>query len=990
MAGTATTDTTRAPASSADYSAWTSATTGTQVTTSITLPANAQSVDIYIRPVIDTINEYPEGLRLTAALNGSNYTLGATTTTVVLIYDSMDIPANDKLFIGTFLAQTGTTTSASGFATVILNGLNNKARISTTFNGLTTPQTDIDGAHIHFVGGTIVYGEPDGLPNGQLVEYPWTIVDSAGYKGQRLIDALFHLNSEYLYVNVHTTRYAGGEIRAELFRVDTGPFVVPTAPPGLENLANDEQVRRDCARFLTQATFGASDADVTALFNSIVAPKTTAANRITAFTNWINTQWTRDQTSLYDYHRAANNQEWVLRGQGANLPAVVDDPATTTIDETYPAAPPPGNPLDWTRWGVVPSPAGAWTYRPIPPGLSKESYDVDYFNRRRGWWSIANRSHDQLRQRTAFALEQIFVVSDREATVQTRTFGHSRYYDMLGDHADGVRTLYPPNPLSAYSSPPTLATGYTSGAALTIRDLLEDISKSPIMGKYLSHLQNQKATYADTNGSGILGDTVGGVADEIILSPDENYAREIMQLFSIGLLMLHPDGTIQLVGGGQPQATYSNDDIKELSRVFTGWSYAWSQNSAANGYVPPTPHTTNFFGSAGAEYYHPGYEHPMKPFANYHDLGAKNVLGTAIPAYTGSPTDTPAREAYAEADLDASLDILYNHPNIGPFLSRLLIQRFVTSNPSRGYVYRVAQVFNDSNGATAGGVRGSIKDMVRTILLDYEARSLTYVDPQTINATTSVNVGYGKVKEPILRYVQILRAFNARSQIDFDEPSPDTNDLVFYGYPAGQLNNLGTTPTRFRYGDTVSVLGQTPNNMPSVFNWYLPDYSPGGQVAAAGLFAPELQILGENMVVNNINYHRSIDYGAIIDPLAALPGGLNVGNLLGDTGGLLDNINIDASALTAAYKANRDGAGATNVTAATFLIDELDELLCSGSLKAKYAYTLNGEDPRSVMIDQLALISPTTTVPLPIANAGARVRAALYLITSTPEFIVQK
>ncbi|HYF34232.1 MAG TPA: DUF1800 family protein, partial [Prosthecobacter sp.] len=505
-----------------------------------------------------------------------------------------------------------------------------------------------------------------------------------------------------------------------------------------------------------------------------------------------------------------------------------------------------------------------------------------------------------------------------------------------------------------------------------------------------SHLQNQKATYTDTNGSGILGDTVNGVADEVILSPDENYAREVMQLFSIGLLMLHPDGTIQLGAGGQPQATYSNDDIKELSRVFTGWSYAWQQNTAANGYVPPIAHTTNFFGSAGAEYYHPGYEHPMKPFANYHDLGAKTVLGTNLPAYTGSPTDTAAREAYAEADLDASLNILYNHPNIGPFLSKLLIQRFVTSNPSRGYVYRVAQVFNDSNGATAGGVKGSLKDVIKAILLDYEARSLTYVDPQTINNTTSVNVSYGKVKEPILRYVQILRAFNARSQIDFDEPSPDVNDLVGHGYPAGQLNNLGTTPTRFRYGDTVGVLGQTPNNMPSVFNWYLPDYSPGGRVSAAGLFAPELQILGENMVVNNINYHRSIDYSAIFDPNAAVPGGLNVGNLLGDTAGTLDNINIDLSALAASYKANRDTAGATNITAATFLVDQLDALLCAGSLKAKYAYTTGGSDPRSVIIDQLALISPTTTNPLPINNAGARVRAALYLVTLTPEFIVQK
>jgi hypothetical protein len=299
-------------------------------------------------------------------------------------------------------------------------------------------------------------------------------------------------------------------------------------------------------------------------------------------------------------------------------------------------------------------------------------------------------------------------------------------------------------------------------------------------------------------------------------------------------------------------------------------------------------------------------------------------------------------------------------------------------------------VFEDSNGATAGGVRGSIKDVVKAILLDYEARSLTYVDPQTINSTTSVNVSYGKVKEPIIRYVQVLRAFNARSQIDFDEAA-DSNDLVGYGYPPTQLDNLGTTPTRFRYGDTVGVLGQTPNNMPSVFNWYLPDYSPGGRLAAAGLYAPELQIMGENMVVNNVNYHRSVDYVGIIDPNAALPTGVGVSNLMGDAGGLLDNINIDLGQLTADYKVNRDTTGATNVTAATYLVDRLDALLCAGSLKAKYApHTVGGEDPRSVIIDQLALISPTTTTPLPIANAGARVRAALYLVTLTPEFIVQK
>lgn len=965
LAGTATTDTNRAPASTADYTAWTGATSGTQVTTSIALGTNAQSVDIYIRPVDDGINEYPEGLRMTAAANGSQYTIGSPTNSLVLINDSMDIPANEKLFLGTFQAQGSAVTSASGFATVILNGPNNKARISTVFNGLTTPQADIDGSHVHYNGGTIVYGEPDGLPHGPLSEFPWTIVDSAGYKAQQLVDALFRKTpSELLYVNVHTTRYSSGEIKAELTRVTgVGPFVTPAAPPGLENFTTDEQVKRDCARFLTQTTFGASEADITALYNSITADKKLATNRIAAYTAWINSQWSINQTTLYDYHLAANNQEWALRGAQANLPAVVDNP-NTTVDETYPAAPPPDNPLDWTRWGSIPNPSTNWTYRPVPPGLNKESYDPDYLNRRRAWWTLANQAQDQLRQRIAFALEQIFVVSDREGTVQTRTFGHSRYYDMLADFADGIRSQQPPN--SQYSS--------ATSSAITVRQLLEDVSKHPIMGKYLSHLKNQKAQFTDTNSNGVQDP-----GEETTLSPDENYAREIMQLFSIGLLQLHPDGTIKLGSNGQPIATYSNDDIKELSRVFTGWSFAYAQNSAVNGYVP-TVVQNSFFGSEGAEYFHPGYENPMKNFPAYHDEGTKAVLGSTLPAYTGSSGDNTARMNYAETELDGAMDILFNHDNIGPFLSKQLIQRLVTSNPSRGYVYRVAQVFAD-NGS---GVRGSLKDVVKAILLDYEARTLTNVDPQVVNSTTSVNVGFGKVKEPIIRYIQVLRAFDAKSQI----PMSDLNTT--YGYPAGQLTNLGgSAATSFRYNNTILDLGQIPNNMPSVFNWYLPDYTPGGRVAEAGLVAPELQIMTENLVVRAVNYHRNVEYSSIIDPALTTATGQSTATLLGDTTALLDNVFVNLSTLTTEYRAVRETAGQTELSATTYLIDRLDALLCAGALKAKYPYVSGGTDPRSIIIDQVAA-TYVDSPPVSQGNAGSRVRTALYLITSSPEYIVQK
>jgi uncharacterized protein (DUF1800 family) len=952
MAGTAATDANRAPASSADYTLWTAGTGGTQLTTSINLPAEAQTVDIYIRPVVDTIEEYVEGLRMTIGTNGSTYTLGTTTTAVALINDAQNIPANERLFVGTFLPQasSGAITGASGFATIILNGSNTAARISTTFNGLTTPQTEVDGSHVHYANsqnngvignGTIVFGDPVGLPNGPLVEYPWAIVDSGGAKAQDLINAFYRkLTGVGLYVNVHTERYAGGEIRADLnLQTGSATFTAPSAAPALENLANDEVVKRDVARFLTQATFGPTEAEIDALFATIASPKTTASNRIAAYTAWINNQWSRDQTSLYDYTRAADSQEWALWGERPDLPD---------------GLPPPNNPADWTRWG-------ANGYRAVPVGLNKESYDPDNNNRRQGWWAMARYAHDQLRQRAAFALEQIFIVSDREGTIGTRAYGHARYFDMLADAADGTRSLQPPN--SSYTT--------ANGSAFTVRHLLEDLTKSSIMGQYLSHLRNQKATF-DGNG-------------EQLLSPDENYAREIMQLFSIGLFELHPDGTLKLASTGQPIATYNNEDIKELSRVFTGFGMAWKPNTAANSYIP-TLAETNFFGNGGGEYFHPGFENPMKIYTAYHEEGTKNFLTANIAAYSGSSTDTAAREAYAEADIDTTMNLLFNHPNIGPFISKLLIQRLVTSNPTRGYVYRVAQVFADDNGATAGGVRGNLRAVINAILLDYEARSMTNVDPQTINNNTSVNVSFGKVKEPIIRYMQLLRAFSADSSIDFDEVG-STNDLVGYGLAATQADNYLGGGTQLRYGGTVADLMQQPNNMPSVFNWYLPDYSPGGTVTQAGLVAPELQIMTENSVVRAINYHRTIATSNMFD--ATLPTGQTGRNLLGDTTNIQDNIVADITALNNAYRDFRNNTNNTNLSSATWLVDKLDSVLCAGSLKVKYPYVAGGNDPRSIMIDQLAAIANNVT-PITQAQAANRVRAALYLITSSPDYIVQK
>lgn len=957
--GTPVSNTNRTPSSAGDYSTWTAATGGAQVSTSLDLGTNAQSRDIYVRPVADGVDEYREGARMTLTANGGQYILGTTKTADVNLMDAMDLPANEKLFVGTFLPQGSSVTGASGFATIILNGPNTAARISTTFNGLTTPQTEIDGSHVHFSNGSIVYGDPDGLPNGQLVDYPWTIVDSGGFKGVQIVDALFRKTAgEFLYVNVHTDRYAGGEIRADLARA-TGSveFVEPPPSPTLEDLPNDPVViKRDVARFLIQATFGPSEAEIDALYNAISSSnggKGMAANRINAYSSWINTQWGREQTRLYDYQYAADQQEWNLRGQTDLL-----DINNNVVGN------PPGSAAEWTRWSsTVGNP-------PIPAGRNKESYDVDHNNRRRAWWLLANQAHDQLRQRTAFALEQIFVVSDRDTTIRNRAYAHSRYYDMLADFADGVRHLQPPlrghpvlDPDSLIAYTPRSSTSTT----ITVKELLMDISKHAVMAWYLSHLRNRKAE----------GD----------LSPDENYAREIMQLFSIGLMHLHPDGTLRLSSNGQPIPTYSNDDIKELARVFTGWSLAWRQNNSANDYEPPLVET-NFYSSNQLEYFHPGWENPLKNFAaDHHDLGAKYLFtGTDQATTLRAKNSTEDPEVYANGDLNRAVTALYNHPNTAPFISRLLIQRLVTSNPSRGYVHRVAKIFADHNGDTTGGVRGRIRETVRAILLDYEARTLTNVDPQEFLVggapATSVNVSFGKVKEPIIRHTQLQRAFGARSQLL-------VSDLSAFGYAATQLDNFPANVTRYRYGDTVADLGQTPNNMPSVFNWYLPSYSPGGKISNAGLVAPELQILTENLAIRSVNYLRTLSYGSVIDPNATTyPGGQGVGGLLGHDASH-DNIFTDVSALVAAYQAHRAGSG-DNAVSAEWLVDKLDAILCAGALKAKYGANTSPDNPRAVIINQVALISPTSTSPPPLANCGNRVRAALYLITVSPEYIVQK
>jgi uncharacterized protein (DUF1800 family) len=385
-------------------------------------------------------------------------------------------------------------------------------------------------------------------------------------------------------------------------------------------------------------------------------------------------------------------------------------------------------------------------------------YDAGHFTAEAVLAKEAAGAADPVRQRVALAMSAFFVVSGFVAQMPWTGMGIAHYWDQLQDHAFG-----------------------------NFRDLLEAMTLNAAMGAWLNMRGNLKANPA-----------IGRV-------PDENYAREVMQLFSIGLVQLNADGTPRLGGDGRPLPTYTQDDVTQLARVFTGWDW-WDDGQRF--FVPVT----------GNDRPYPEYTRRAMVFhADRHGTGESVVLGTVIPA--GS--DGPAR-------LGAALDILFRHPNVGPFFGRQMIQRLVTGNPSPAYVARVAAAFDD-NGA---GVRGDLRAVWRAILLDEEARG----------AASLVSTTHGKLREPMVRVLQWLRTFGVQSRSGA------------WGY------------WPFDIGNPTVWYGQRAFGSPSVFNWFRPGYvPPGTAMATAGATAPEFQIVNESTVSQWANAIDGLNLGAI-DP----------------------------------------------------------------------------------------------------------------------------
>jgi len=398
---------------------------------------------------------------------------------------------------------------------------------------------------------------------------------------------------------------------------------------------------------------------------------------------------------------------------------------------------------------------------PVPQGFNIGSLNAV---RLETWFNNVVYGEDQLRQRVAFALSEVMVVSQVGALLNLPN-ATADFHDMLARNAFG-----------------------------NYRTLLEEVTLHPAMGVYLSMLGNQKAV-AGTN-----------------LRPDENYAREMMQLFSIGLVELNVDGSNRLDASGQAIPTYNQEIIEGYARVFTGWKWACASTVTTCTFANTRPQLAPATGYNQVK--------PMQLFADQHEIGTKRVL-----AYSGSTLTNgtiPANQSGAQ-DLKDALDNVFNHPNVGPFISRQLIQKLVTSNPSPAYVQRVAEKFNNDGS----GRRGNLEAVVRAILLDSEARG----------AATGAQAAYaGKLKEPLLRLTQLWRAYNARSASG----------------KIGAARNFA--------GGAAAVFGQAQGSSPSVFNFFSPFFASSGEIADAGRVAPEMQIATEyaNTQIANFFWVQSL------------------------------------------------------------------------------------------------------------------------------------
>jgi uncharacterized protein (DUF1800 family) len=382
------------------------------------------------------------------------------------------------------------------------------------------------------------------------------------------------------------------------------------------------------------------------------------------------------------------------------------------------------------------------------------------------WWTNVLTDPAQLKLRVAYALSQIMVVS----TVTADTTSTASYLDMLVAKGTG-----------------------------RYRDLIEAVALHPAMGMYLSHMANRKED-----------PSIGRL-------PDENFAREVMQLFSVGLYVLD-DAARPVLSQGLATDAFGADDVSGLAKVFTGWSWVRPSSKASAAWW-------ECFWRASPCAEEAQWVLPMGPYDNEHSASIKRFLGITIPAQA---------QASARTSLKLALDHLASHPNTAPFISKQLIQKLVTSNPSDAYVRDVVRVWRASESQP-----DQLGQVIKAILMHEEARH-----PDTAWASPH---GHGQVREPVLRLSHLLRAMSARSQT----------------YSQRTAQGLMPIAGGIETSDTATALGQTPMRAPSVFNFYRPGYAPPhSALADGGLVAPEMQLVNETTTLSQVNFMtRALEQG---------------------------------------------------------------------------------------------------------------------------------
>jgi uncharacterized protein (DUF1800 family) len=556
-------------------------------------------------------------------------------------YPPLPVNVPGTLYSANLLALPGVNSEGVGLASLRVDPTGSRATLSFQFSNLKGAPTgeSINSDPYLADPGELIFDISAAKPqaNGS---YLWNI-QPTGPLG--ISDILEIISEGKASINIESSAFPSGEISGHFTAANGSQTFTPPPPPPA--WTDDSANSNAAVRFLAQATFGASPSDV-------------AAVQSLGYNNWISNQFSLPATHQLPYVLANPNSD------------------------------------------------------PTDPYQSYLTFD--------SWWRASVTAPDQLRQRIAFALSEILVISENGVLVNHAT-ALSSYYDMLLDNAFG-----------------------------NFRSLLENVTLHPAMGLYLDMLGNNA-------GSEITG-----------VHADENYAREIQQLFSIGLNREWPDGTLILNAQGNLVPTYNQNVIMGFASVFTGWNYF--QTNQGNGRLPAN--------------WYPGvnYTNPMVLVPTHHELGTKllldNVMLPAAQGNAGNPALTNF-DYYCSQDMEQALDCIFNNQNVAPLICRELIQRLVTSSPSRDYVYRVAEVFND-NGA---GVRGDMRAVIRAILLDYEARSSDLISQPD----------YGKQREALLRVTALARAFPG--------PSPIAG---VYSQTTNQFITVSTSsPHRLANGNTV-------------------------------------------------------------------------------------------------------------------------------------------------------------------------------------------